>query len=85
MHNADLAETKASEGTEASAQSWSTTLDDAWHTAIVSVIYLIYLGCESARNAINDLVATILRLKIFDGAACSFAKQTRGAASRIAS
>jgi hypothetical protein len=51
-----LAETKASEGTEASTQSRSAALDDAWHTAIVSVIYLIYLGYESARNAINDLV-----------------------------
>jgi hypothetical protein len=51
-----LAETKASEGTEANAQSRSATLDAAWHTAIVSVIYLIYLGYESARNAINDLV-----------------------------
>ena len=29
---------------------------DAWHTALVNVIYLLYLGYESARKAVNDLI-----------------------------
>ena len=29
---------------------------DAWHMALVNVIYLLYLGYESARKAVNDLI-----------------------------
>jgi hypothetical protein len=51
-----LAETKLSEGVETGAQNRGAKLDDARHTAIVNVIYLMYLGYESARKAINILV-----------------------------
>jgi hypothetical protein len=29
---------------------------DAWHAAMVNVVYLLYLGYESARKAVKDLI-----------------------------
>jgi hypothetical protein len=51
-----LAKTKPPQAAEADVQNSGTELDDPWHTTMVTVIYLLYLGYESARKASNDLV-----------------------------
>ena len=40
----------------AGLQPGAATEPDAWHAAMVNVIYLLYLGYESARKAVNDLI-----------------------------
>jgi hypothetical protein len=51
-----LAETKPPQTAEASAHGASLEFETQWHSAMLNVIYLMYLGYESARKAVGDLV-----------------------------
>ena len=51
-----LGETKPPEAAVAHAHSLDAEFKTPWHLAMLNVIYLMYLGYESARKAIRDLV-----------------------------
>jgi hypothetical protein len=50
-----LAETKPPQVADAAGQT-SGVPKDPWHAAVANVIFLLYLGYESARKAVEDLV-----------------------------
>ena len=51
-----LAEVPAQPAAPGVAAAAATGEADPWHGAMVNVIYLLYLGYESARKAVNDLI-----------------------------
>ena len=51
-----LAEVQAQPSAPGVAAAAATGEADPWHRAMVNVIYLLYLGYESARKAVNDLI-----------------------------
>jgi hypothetical protein len=51
-----LADTPAQPAASNAQAAAAASDSDPWHAAMVNVIYLLYLGYESARKAVNDLI-----------------------------
>jgi hypothetical protein len=51
-----LAETKPPDAAQATGHGSNLEFESQWHSAMLNVIYLTYLGYESARKAVGDLV-----------------------------